>query len=85
VSGGGAGDFDAVAELTVIEDAAEVPAVSEEMIRSLLIDSDKLANLFQLLFDLAEQQGEHGLSNFVADRQDAHRQHSWMLRSSLGG
>jgi len=49
----------------------------------LLEDSDSLCELFAAAFDLAEKNNEHGLSNFFADRQDAHRTHSWMLRMNL--
>jgi DNA-binding ferritin-like protein len=42
-----------------------------------------MAMKFQQLFAVAEEFGDHGLSNFLADRQDAHKKHSWMLRSSL--
>jgi starvation-inducible DNA-binding protein len=53
------------------------------MAKELLQDSDNLAELFRQGFDLAEQFGDHGFSNFLADRQDAHKKHSWMLRSTL--
>ena len=33
--------------------------------------------------ELAEERGEHGLSNFLADRQDAFAKHAWFLRSTL--
>jgi hypothetical protein len=32
---------------------------------------------------LAEAKQEHGLSNFMADRRDAHHTHSWTLRMQL--
>lgn len=53
------------------------------MAQELLLDSDNLAEQFRTGFDLAEQFGDHGFSNFLADRQDAHKKHSWMLRSTL--
>lgn len=53
------------------------------MLQELLLDSDMMAMKFQQLFMVAEQFGDHGLSNFLADRQNAHKKHSWMLRSSL--
>jgi len=53
------------------------------MAQELLLDSDNIAELFRQGFDLAEQMGDHGFSNFLADRQDAHKKHSWMLRSTL--
>jgi starvation-inducible DNA-binding protein len=68
--------------LTAIDDETSIlPA--EQMVAELLQDSDKMAEIFKLTFDMAEAAGEHGLSNFLADRQDAHRKHSWMLRASL--
>lgn len=68
--------------LTAIDDETSVlPA--EEMVAELLQDSNKMAEIFKLTFEMAEAAGEHGLSNFLADRQDAHRKHSWMLRASL--
>jgi starvation-inducible DNA-binding protein len=68
--------------LTAIDDETNIlPA--EQMVAELLLDSDKMAEIFKLTFDMAEAAGEHGLSNFLADRQDAHRKYSWMLRASL--
>lgn len=68
--------------LTTVEDENEVPQWSE-MLQELLADSDKMAEIFRITFDMAEANGDHGLSNFLADRQDAHKKHSWMLRASL--
>jgi len=68
--------------LTTIDDETDLlPA--EQMLAELLQDSEKMANIFRITFDMAEQAGDHGLSNFLADRQDAHKKHSWMLRSTL--
>jgi DNA-binding ferritin-like protein len=53
------------------------------MATELLQDSDRIAELMRVTFEMAEAAGEHGLSNFLADRQDAHRKHSWMLRAIL--
>ena len=68
--------------LTKVEDENAVPGF-EEMLRELLEDSERMANIFRITFAMAEQNGDHGLSNFLADRQDAHKKHSWMLRASL--
>ena len=68
--------------LTTVEDENEVPQWSD-MLQELLADSDKMAEIFRITFEMAEANGDHGLSNFLADRQDAHKKHSWMLRASL--
>ena len=68
--------------LTTIQDENHVPEWSA-MLQELLADSDRMAEIFRITFDMAEANGDHGLSNFLADRQDAHKKHSWMLRASL--
>ena len=68
--------------LTAVKDEDEVLKF-DEMLRELLVDSEKMADIFRITFDMAEQAGDHGLSNFLSDRQDAHKKHSWMLRASL--
>ena len=68
--------------LTKVEDENAVPDF-HGMLSELLEDSERMANIFRITFDMAEANGDHGLSNFLADRQDAHKKHSWMLRASL--
>ena len=65
-------------------DAAKPTATyAVQMVEELLADSEKMANMFKIVFTMAEHAGDHGLSNFFADRQDAHKKHSWMLRATL--
>ena len=68
--------------LSIVNDENDVIPF-QQMIEELLADSDRMADIFRITFDMAEQAGDHGLSNFLADRQDAHKKHSWMLRASL--
>jgi DNA-binding ferritin-like protein len=44
-----------------------------------------MVKLLKIVFDLSEQAGEHGLSDFIAGRMDAHRKHSWQLRATSKG
>jgi starvation-inducible DNA-binding protein len=74
--------FTQLDELSIVECQETVPP-APSMAQELLMDSDNLAEMFRVAFDAAEAMGDHGLSNFLADRQDAHKKHSWMLRSSL--
>ena len=74
--------FSKFSMLTAIDDENGVPDPAR-MLVELYEDSEKLAGVFKAVYQLADQMGEYGLSNFFADRQDAHRKHSWMLRSTL--
>jgi starvation-inducible DNA-binding protein len=76
------GSFTRFSILSMIDDETEVlPA--EAMLLELLQDSDKLEEMFRIVFRAAEELGKHGLSDFLASRQDAHAKHSWMLRATL--
>lgn len=76
------GSFERFSVLSKIEDSTEIPAALE-MVRELMEDSDKMANMFAIVFRMSEEQGLYGLSDFIAGRQDAHKKHSWMLRATL--
>lgn len=69
--------------LTQIDDELDILDDSG-MLQELLLDSEKMVKLLKACFDLSTQLGEDGLADFLAGRMDAHRKHSWMLRSTLG-
>lgn len=54
----------------------------EAMVAELLADAEKMQEIMKHLFVQAENIGEHGLSNFLADRQDAFAKHAWFLRAT---
>ena len=74
--------FSRFSMLTQVEDETEM-LDDRAMLEELYQDSEKMSNIFKMVFQLAETRGDHGLSNFFADRQDAHKKHSWMLRATL--
>jgi starvation-inducible DNA-binding protein len=68
--------------LTQIEDETQLmPA--EQMAAELLQDADNMVLILKKVYDIAETEGEHGFSNFLAERMDAFRKHAWMLRATL--
>lgn len=76
------GSFTRFSILSLVDDETEIlPA--ESMLMELLQDSDRMQEMFRIVFLAAEELGMHGLSDFLASRQDAHAKHSWMLRSTL--
>jgi len=76
------GSFERFSMLSKIDDETEI-LDAMTMTQILLADSEKMAEIFKLVFAMSEREGEHGLSDFLAGRQDAHRKHSWMLRATL--
>ena len=67
--------------LTAISDEIEV-LEPQAMVAELLRDAEKMQEIMKVLFTEAENLGHHGLSNFLADRQDAFAKHAWFLRAT---
>lgn len=76
------GSFSRFSMLSMIDDETQILS-PERMIEELLTDSVKMSEMFKIVFSAAEELRLHGLSDFLAGRQDAHDKHSWMLRSTL--
>ena len=68
--------------LAAIDDEVEI-LEPQAMVAELLRDSEKMQEIMKHLFVEAEALGHHGLSNFLADRQDAFAKHAWFLRSTI--
>jgi len=67
--------------LTKVEDETQI-LPKDAMVKELLLDNGKMIVILRKLFQVSEAAGEHGFSDFVAGRMDAHSKHSWMLRAS---
>lgn len=67
--------------LSQIDDETQVPP-GLIMVEQLLEDSNNMVVILKRVYDIAEAQGEHGFSNFLAERMDAHRKHAWQLRAT---
>jgi starvation-inducible DNA-binding protein len=68
--------------LTLIDDETQI-LDQNSMLMELFQDNQKMVKLLKMVYDVAEQVGENGFSNFLAERMDAHRKHGWMLKSSM--
>jgi starvation-inducible DNA-binding protein len=67
--------------LSAVDDEVEV-LEPQAMVAELLRDAEKMQEIMKVLFTEAEARDENGLSNFLADRQDAFAKHAWFLRST---
>jgi len=74
--------FEVFDEISQVECQEDVPSAMQ-MTQELLADSDLMAEICRSAYVAAESMRDFGLANFLADRQDAHKKHSWMLRSTL--
>jgi len=68
--------------LSQIDEETAIPD-AQSMLAELLSDSERMNKLLKLTFDMATADGQEGLADFLAGRMDAHKKHSWMLRSTL--
>ena len=68
--------------LSAVDDEVEI-LEPQAMVAELLRDAEKMQEIMKVLFVEAEALGHHGLSNFLADRQDAFAKHAWFLRATL--
>ena len=76
------GSYARFSMLSQIEDENNV-LDDKSMVVELLEDNEKLKRILKMVFDLSEAAGQHGFSDFIASRLDAHNKHGWMLRSIL--
>jgi starvation-inducible DNA-binding protein len=68
--------------LSAIDDEIEV-LDPQAMVAELLRDAEKMQEIMKMLFQESEARREHGLSDFLAGRQDAFAKHAWFLRATL--
>jgi DNA-binding ferritin-like protein len=68
--------------LTTVSEDAKIPTAMG-MAQNLLESNSVVLDQIAQTYELAEQAGAHGLSNLLAERQDAHKKHAWFLKSSL--
>jgi len=76
------GSLSRYAELTVIQDQTKVPR-AELMFTETYQDTMKMIELTMSLFDVATQEKQQGIANYMAELQDLYGKKAWMIRSIL--
>ncbi len=76
------GSFERFQELSQIQGQIKIPR-ARLMIEELLQDNTVIGELLMRTFDVAQQEKQEGIANFIAERIDAHGKHGWMLKSFL--
>lgn len=75
------GSFKRLEELSSIKGDDTIPT-GLAMAARLLEDNDKLTPMLISVMKKAEGVDRYGTANFIQDRIEAHRMHSWMLRAT---
>lgn len=71
-----------VLELSTLPES-DVTSNAQVMVSDLLQSNDMLISKLKHLFEVANDDNEQGIANFVAERIDMHQKWSWQLRASL--
>jgi len=69
-------------ELSSLDEEREQPKAID-MVQRLLVENAKVLANIQVAYAAAEEAGNFGFSNLMAERQSAHHKHGWMLRATL--
>ena len=76
------GSITRYAELSLIPDQLKIPK-AHLMFAELYRDNEIIIKHLNECYDISEAAKQYGISNFVAERLDAHNKHQWMIRSTL--
>ena len=76
------GSLTVYSQISDVADEEGFPSAIE-MFRKFQVDNQKMIDLYDSLYHIAESNHEHQISNYAADRFAAHKKHAWMVRSSL--
>ena len=74
--------FERFGELTKIPGQTKIPR-ARLMLEELLHDNEIMLQLLNECFDVATQERQQGIANFMADRISQHGKFGWQLRSFL--
>ncbi len=69
-------------ELSIIGDQLLIPR-AELMMQELNEDNEKMLIAYKEAFKIANESGEQGIANFIAERIDAHGKWRWQLKAIL--
>jgi len=76
------GSLTRYAELTIIQDQTKIPRASLMFVEA-YEDCMKMSELVVSMFDVATQERQQGIANYMAELQDLYGKKAWMIRSIL--
>jgi starvation-inducible DNA-binding protein len=76
------GSLSRYAELSIIQDQIKIPR-AQLMFVELLQDCETLGQLVVEIFDIATNERQQGIANYMAELQDLYGKKAWFIRSTL--
>jgi starvation-inducible DNA-binding protein len=76
------GSLTRYAELSIIQDQTKIPR-AQLMFAELLQDCETLGKLAVEIFDVATNERQQGIANYMAELQDLYGKKAWFIRSTL--
>ena len=76
------GSLTVYSQISDVSDEEGFPSAMA-MFQQFQLDNQKMIDLYEQLYHVAEENHEHQISNYAADRLGAHKKHAWMARSIL--
>lgn len=70
-------------ELSTVMEDEKIPS-AEKMISNLFTCNENLMEEVTKAYEMAEEQKEYGLSNYLQDRITAHSKLKWMIKATMG-
>ena len=74
--------LDELFKYKTIEEETTRAVLLSDMLASLTKANDEILNSLNKVCELAIQNKQQGIANFVADRIDTHQKHAWFLKAS---
>ena len=74
------GTLSRLQSLTNIEESEVIPDAMT-MVKNILAQNNVMLETLKKGYNMAEEEKQFGISNFLQDRIQAHEKHGWMLRS----
>jgi starvation-inducible DNA-binding protein len=76
------GSLSRYAELSIIQDQIKIPR-AQLMFAESLQDCETMIQLVVEMFDIATQERQQGIANYMAELQDLYGKKAWFIRSTL--
>jgi starvation-inducible DNA-binding protein len=77
------GSYTRFQELTSVSEVSKVIPPAMEMLKQLYDDNEIVIESIERSYELAEMCHEHGISNFLGERDGIHKKYRWFLRATL--